>query len=228
MVHCLYCNLDTIDHFNVYIFHIQRVSDINECHGNHSCDQLCHNTPGSYRCLCKPGYKFGSNDLSRKCIGKYLVSYTVFCFLPQYKMRLQQHIHLYSLVKTCAAKLSNSWRQLDLKIPCLHPWLQHWSRYTCRFTCTANGLAKLHCLRFKNVDSLQMSTSVQIKPQDVNISATTQLEVSNAAVEMASNLISTESLVQVNFGDQYHGCKLLVVLQSLYFLHTATVFFSQI
>jgi Ran GTPase-activating protein (RanGAP) involved in mRNA processing and transport len=73
-----------------------------------------------------------------------------------------------------------------------------------------------------------MSTSVQIKPQDVNISATTQLEVSNAAVEMASNLISTESLVQVNFGDQYHGCKLLVVLQSLYFLHTATVFFSQI
>ena len=39
--------------------------------------------------------------------------------------------------------------------------------------------------------------------QDVNISATTQLEVSNAAVEMVMNLISTESLVQVNFCDWY-------------------------
>ena len=43
--------------------------DIDECSANsHSCDAnaICNNTPGSYNCMCKPGY---TGD-GKSCAGK--------------------------------------------------------------------------------------------------------------------------------------------------------------
>lgn len=33
------------------------IVDTNECLVDGSCDQICHNTNGSYSCDCVPGYK---------------------------------------------------------------------------------------------------------------------------------------------------------------------------
>ena len=44
------------------------ISDIDECSGNHTCDSadLCMNTPGSFTCICPPGYALDSGV----CTGK--------------------------------------------------------------------------------------------------------------------------------------------------------------
>ncbi len=31
-------------------------TDINECGGDHGCEQACNNTAGSFHCACFPGY----------------------------------------------------------------------------------------------------------------------------------------------------------------------------
>lgn len=42
--------------------------DINECeNGVAKCSQDCENTQGSYRCKCRPGYKFAHDNSS--CTG---------------------------------------------------------------------------------------------------------------------------------------------------------------
>jgi len=42
------------------------VSDVDECEtGLAACAHSCQNTPGSFSCVCKPGYELGSD--SRKC-----------------------------------------------------------------------------------------------------------------------------------------------------------------
>ena len=44
--------------------------DIDECKtGAHSCDQICTNTVGSYRCACVQGYTLLEDGLS--CAGTY-------------------------------------------------------------------------------------------------------------------------------------------------------------
>ena len=42
--------------------------DINECNGDHECDQVCNNTFGSYLCSCDDGYLLQSDG--RTCEGK--------------------------------------------------------------------------------------------------------------------------------------------------------------
>ena len=44
--------------------------DIDECRqgGRQVCHQQCHNTHGSYRCSCRPGYELGEDGST--CTGK--------------------------------------------------------------------------------------------------------------------------------------------------------------
>lgn len=46
-------------------------SDIDECALNNtdSCAHMCHNTPGSYSCSCRPGYILGVDSFT-SCTGK--------------------------------------------------------------------------------------------------------------------------------------------------------------
>ena len=48
-------------------------SDIDECNKeDDDCDQLCINTFGSYKCMCKDGYYLHHDG--KICIGKFLKS----------------------------------------------------------------------------------------------------------------------------------------------------------
>lgn len=50
---------------NTFLFPIP---DLNECTmGVHSCEQSCHNTPGSYSCSCEEGFQLRADK--RHCIG---------------------------------------------------------------------------------------------------------------------------------------------------------------
>lgn len=53
-------------HFiNAFLFPIP---DLDECTmGVHSCEQSCHNTPGSYSCSCEEGFQLRADK--RHCIG---------------------------------------------------------------------------------------------------------------------------------------------------------------
>ena len=43
--------------------------DIDECVEEiHQCSQVCHDTPGSYSCSCRPGYDLNSDG--RYCDGR--------------------------------------------------------------------------------------------------------------------------------------------------------------
>ena len=42
--------------------------DINECDGDHKCKYKCHNTQGSFKCLCPDGYKLKGD--ARSCEGE--------------------------------------------------------------------------------------------------------------------------------------------------------------
>ena len=58
----LRCNLNVLSAFPL---------DVDECLlGSHSCQQLCFNVPGSFRCGCRTGYLL-EDDLSH-CIGTYV------------------------------------------------------------------------------------------------------------------------------------------------------------
>ena len=59
-------------------------SDIDECaERTHQCSQVCHDTPGSYSCSCRPGYDLNSDG--RHCDGRpgglfcYYHSESVYC-----------------------------------------------------------------------------------------------------------------------------------------------------
>ena len=55
------------DHFSVNCI----ISDIDECRtGEHSCQQLCNNLPGTYNCSCDTGFML--NNDSRNCTGRIL------------------------------------------------------------------------------------------------------------------------------------------------------------
>ena len=43
------------------------IKDINECEGNHSCNHICVNKNGYYKCLCDAGYILQSDK--RTCKG---------------------------------------------------------------------------------------------------------------------------------------------------------------
>ena len=50
---------------NAFLFPIP---DLDECTmGVHSCEQSCHNTPGSYSCSCEEGFQLRADK--RHCIG---------------------------------------------------------------------------------------------------------------------------------------------------------------
>ena len=50
---------------NTFLFPIP---DLDECTmGVHSCEQSCHNTPGSYSCSCEEGFQLRADK--RHCIG---------------------------------------------------------------------------------------------------------------------------------------------------------------
>ena len=49
----------------IYLFQ----SDIDKCaERTHQCSQVCHDTPGSYSCSCRPGYDLNSDR--RHCDGR--------------------------------------------------------------------------------------------------------------------------------------------------------------
>ena len=51
--------------------HIGNFTDINECSTNNGgCEQLCHNTVGSYYCTCNSSYTLNTDD--HMCDGKLL------------------------------------------------------------------------------------------------------------------------------------------------------------
>ena len=47
--------------------------DINECYGDHKCEYKCHNSQGSYTCLCPSGYQLKHDG--RTCKGQLYSSY---------------------------------------------------------------------------------------------------------------------------------------------------------
>ena len=65
---------------NTFLFPIP---DLDECTmGVHSCEQSCHNTPGSYSCSCEEGFQLRADK--RHCIGMSIdrcVSHTHFSVL---------------------------------------------------------------------------------------------------------------------------------------------------
>lgn len=49
-----------------------RVStDVNECKIPGICSQVCYNTKGSFKCICRVGYNLEPDRRSCKAIGKY-------------------------------------------------------------------------------------------------------------------------------------------------------------
>ena len=60
-------NINTL----VIVLTLSTPTDINECSiGNGGCQQTCINTPGSYRCGCRSGYKLTSDNTT--CEGNIL------------------------------------------------------------------------------------------------------------------------------------------------------------
>jgi Coagulation Factor Xa inhibitory site len=43
--------------------------DINECDGDHGCEQICTNLPGSFECACHPGLQLDLTN-NKQCIGE--------------------------------------------------------------------------------------------------------------------------------------------------------------
>ena len=68
----------TEEYFIVVYFLIR--TDINECAVNSSCDHDCHNTPGSFLCSCRFGYRLADDGLS--CEGQlFHTVISLECFL---------------------------------------------------------------------------------------------------------------------------------------------------
>ena len=55
----------------VQYLYISFFSDVDECASPTSskCSQMCHNTPGSYRCMCMHGYHL--DDDNKTCLCEY-------------------------------------------------------------------------------------------------------------------------------------------------------------
>ena len=52
--------------------HCLSIADIDECMGDHGCDQTCVNTPGSYYCNCERGFQLINNT---ECDGMVRTGY---------------------------------------------------------------------------------------------------------------------------------------------------------
>ena len=47
------------------------LSDIDECReGLDECEQICHNVPGSFECMCRHGYYLAPNK--KDCFGNHI------------------------------------------------------------------------------------------------------------------------------------------------------------
>lgn len=53
--------------------------DIDECLIDGSCDQICHNTNGSFNCDCVDGYKKLNNTICKAING---INIKALCFIP--------------------------------------------------------------------------------------------------------------------------------------------------
>ena len=71
MLYNIYCSqIQVCDHITVKYLSLSLtfLIDINECVNDTSgCEQLCHNTIGSYYCTCEEGYYLGNDNHS--CLG---------------------------------------------------------------------------------------------------------------------------------------------------------------
>ena len=71
MLYNIYCSqIQGCDHITVKYLSLSLtfLIDINECVNDTSgCEQLCHNTIGSYYCTCEEGYYLGNDNHS--CLG---------------------------------------------------------------------------------------------------------------------------------------------------------------
>lgn len=75
--------------------------DFNECifegHNDCSPNANCFNTPGSYLCSCKDGFKDISDVPGRECAGKFISLWCVFlCYL--HLLIFKQHTLMYLLI----------------------------------------------------------------------------------------------------------------------------------
>ena len=64
----LYEIIRNLIHFAFFFSCVLYVIEIDECVGNHDCEDTCVNTNGSYVCQCGPGYQLAKNR--RNCTGK--------------------------------------------------------------------------------------------------------------------------------------------------------------
>lgn len=63
--------------------------DVNECAGDHGCQQICINTPGSYRCECFDGYLLLGKRCVGECSGRCLRSSGPLCVLCYFTVSLR-------------------------------------------------------------------------------------------------------------------------------------------
>ena len=61
----------------IWLFSIVVFSDVDECTvGSHFCDDICHNTLGSFTCHCRSGYRL-MTDL-RTCLGTETIRFVLY------------------------------------------------------------------------------------------------------------------------------------------------------
>ena len=67
---------------NAFLFPIP---DLDECTmGVHSCEQSCHNTPGSYSCSCEEGFQLRADK--RHCIGMSIDRCALLTLISQFSV----------------------------------------------------------------------------------------------------------------------------------------------
>lgn len=80
------------------------VLDIDECseQSNGGCHHGCVNTPGSFRCSCRPGFRLVRNG--KRCIGKHPLHHLLPCpLLNELECNLRRNSQKYYLLKNTRA-----------------------------------------------------------------------------------------------------------------------------
>ena len=55
------------------VIYLHTILDINEClSGDHTCDHVCTNSPGSFVCTCNDNYELG--DDRKTCFSEFVIT----------------------------------------------------------------------------------------------------------------------------------------------------------
>ena len=88
------------------------VLDIDECskQANGGCHHGCLNTPGSFRCSCRSGFRLEPNG--KRCMGKHPLHHLLPCPLlnePEYNLRRNsQKYYLFNNTRACSTKRADN------------------------------------------------------------------------------------------------------------------------